>query len=95
MNRSDELERVKELLALYDNPEANVAELLCDRHRSGTRAFRFVDKDLETNDLSYGELRAESEKFADVLQTLGIKPGDRVATLMGCPSSEHLAQFAA
>ena len=38
---------------------------------------------MSAEDVTYGELRQESERFAAVLKGLGIGPGDRVATLMG------------
>jgi acetyl-CoA synthetase len=46
-------------------------------------AYRFIGSDLSTFDLSYGELRARSERFAAGLAALGVEPGDRVASLMG------------
>ncbi|MEZ5744670.1 MAG: AMP-binding protein [Sphingomonadaceae bacterium] len=76
-------ERVAELLTGYSDREASVAHLLCDRYEPDRRAFRIVGPDLSARDITYGELREESERFAAALQSLGIRPGDRVATLMG------------
>lgn len=75
--------RVNELLTRYGANTACAAELLCDRHDPARTAYRIVAPDLSARDLTYGELRQESEKFAAALQSLGIGPGDRVATLMG------------
>ncbi|MGE3693111.1 MAG: AMP-binding protein [Novosphingobium sp.] len=75
--------RVAQMLALYGAPDACVAELLCDRHDPASAAFRFIAPDLSPADLTFGELKAESEKFAGILKDMGLGPGDRVATLMG------------
>ncbi|WP_068065771.1 AMP-binding protein [Nocardia xishanensis] len=75
--------RVRELLECYDGPEACAAELLCDRHPADRVAFTVVEADLRATDLTYGELRERSARFAAALAGLGVGRGDRVATLMG------------
>lgn len=65
-------------------PESVIpAELLCDRHDPDATAFTIVDADLQATRLTYGEIRTRSEQAAAAFQGLGVKPGDRVATLMG------------
>jgi acetyl-CoA synthetase len=76
-------ERVGELLGVYGAPEANAAELLCDRHPADAVAFTVIEADLSAHDLTYGDLRRESARFAAALAELGIGPGDSVAVLMG------------
>jgi acetyl-CoA synthetase len=76
-------ERVADLLAMYGSQRACAAHLLCDRHDPTTIAFTIVAPDLRAVELSYGELRAESERLAGALSALGVRAGDRIATLMG------------
>ncbi len=75
--------RARQLLETYGAVDACVAELFCDRHDPDRLAHRIVATDLSYRDITYGELRAESERFSGALKELGIGPGDRVATLMG------------
>lgn len=86
---ADPLARCHELLGLYGDPRASAAYLLCDRHDPAALAYRIVKPDLSIIELTYGELRADSERFAAGLAALGIRPGDRVATLLG-KSREYL-----
>jgi acetyl-CoA synthetase len=85
---------VNELVGVFSASDADAAWLLCDRHQPESVAFTLVESDGSRTDLTYGELRERSERFAGVLQGLGVGRGDRVATLMGksadlvvCPST--------
>lgn len=75
--------RIRELVALYSGTKVCPVDLLCDRYDSEKRAYRIVSGDLSVTDVTYGELRVESARFATALAELGLGPGDRVATLMG------------
>lgn len=74
-------DRVAELTAEFSAPVLDVAWLLCDRHPADRVAFTVVDGEPST--LTFGELAADSHRYARALRGLGVGPGDRVATLMG------------
>jgi acetyl-CoA synthetase len=67
----------------YDDPGLCAATLLCDRHPPDRVAFTFVEPDLSSTDVTFGELREASARCAAALAGLGVGPGDRVGVLMG------------
>jgi len=75
--------RVDQLLKKFESEERPLADLLCDGYDAADLAYRIVHRDLTSSDLTYGELKRESERFAAGLARLGVGKGDRVATLMG------------
>lgn len=93
-SRTRPLGRVDELIALYSDPNACVADLLCDRHPSDAVAYTVVEADCSATTLTYGRLKADSERLAAALADLGVGPGDRVATLMG-KSADYLVALLA
>lgn len=65
----------------------NIAHEAVDRHAAGPRArktaIRWLGKAGERRELSYGELKAETNRFANALGRLGVAPGERVFVLLG------------
>ena len=78
-----ESERVEFLCNKYTSESVDVAKLICDDHPSENLAFRIYDLDMKASDLSYGDLKTQSELLSKGLISKGIKSGDRIATLMG------------
>ncbi|WP_175945172.1 AMP-binding protein [Burkholderia pyrrocinia] len=85
----DPAKRISDLLGQYRAKTANLAWLLCDRHDPASVAYDIVDATLQTDRMTYGDLKRESETFAAGLAALGVRQGDRVATLAG-KSKEYL-----
>ena len=62
--------RVSRLVEVFSAPDADPAWLLCDRHPAEAVAFTLVESDGSGTDLTFGELRERSERFAGVLAGL-------------------------
>jgi acetyl-CoA synthetase len=68
----------------------NLSHNCVDRHALGSRrdkvALLWEGEPGEIRRLTYGDVHAEVQRFANVLKSLGIRKGDRVAIYMGmCP----------
>lgn len=65
----------------------NIAYECVDRHADSPRrdqlALRWLSKAAAARDISYGELRRLTNRFANVLRKLGVGKGDRVFALAG------------
>ena len=74
-----------QLDGLPDGGGLNIAHEAVDRHAAGPRAtqvaIRWLDRDSQSRDYTYQQLRELSNRFANALQGLGIEQGDRVAVL--------------
>jgi acetyl-CoA synthetase len=76
----------------------NIATACCDRHADGTKrlALIYLDEDGGAQRTSFDDLRAYSNRFANVLKADGLVRGDRVAAFLS-QSLElpvvHLAAF--
>jgi acetyl-CoA synthetase len=65
----------------------NIAHEAVDRHAAGHLrdrvAIRWLGRDGARRDLTYAELAAQSNRFANALESLGVRAGDRVYALTG------------
>ena len=83
-------DEIASMLESYEDAKASAARLFCDRHDPGRVAYTVVAQDTTARELTYGELRLKSSKLAAGLWSVGLRPGDRIATLMG-KSLDYLA----
>ena len=78
--------------------KTNLSYNCVDRHALGTRsqktALIWEGEPGEIRKLTYAELHAEVQKFANVLKELGIRKGDRVAVYMGMTPELAIALLA-
>ena len=76
-----------ELTGLPGGHGLNIAHEAVDRHAAGPRrdhvALRCLGRSGAVRDLTYGELRSVTNRFANMLAELGIRAGDRVFALAG------------
>jgi len=65
----------------------NIAHEAVDRHAAGPLhdhvALRWIGKTGVHRDYTYGQLRLQTNRFANVLEGLGVRKGDRVSVLAG------------
>jgi acetyl-CoA synthetase len=65
----------------------NIAHEAVDRHAAGARrdhvALRWLGKQGQVQDFTYGDLRRLTDRFAEALRGLGVLPGERVFALAG------------
>jgi acetyl-CoA synthetase len=76
-----------ELDGLPGGEGLNIAHEAVDRHAAGPRrdhlAIRWIGKSGAVRDFTYQQLSKLSNRFANVLEGLGVGPGDRVYVLAG------------
>jgi acetyl-CoA synthetase len=80
-------EAIDELDGLPNRGGLNMAYEAVDRHVIGPRrdqlALRWLGRHGESRDYTYTQLRGLTNHFANVLERLGVKQGDRVFSLLG------------
>ncbi len=77
----------RELTGLPGGRGLNIAYEAVDRHLTGPRAeaaaLRCIAKDSTVTELTYTDLAWQTNRFANLLRSLGVGHGDRVFTLLG------------
>jgi acetyl-CoA synthetase len=90
---------LRELDGLPNRAGINIAYEAIDRHAAGPKrdklALRWLGKDGEVLDFTYGELNEQTNKFANLIRTLGVGKGDRVAVLAGRIPALYIAALGA
>ena len=85
--RFDWTDARKRLDGLPGGKGINIAHEAVDRHAAGPLAdkiaIRWIGKQGAQRDLTYGDLRHETNRFANALAALGVAHGERVFVLMG------------
>ncbi len=80
-------ETAAELLDGLPDGRINIAHEAIDRHVANGKgdkvALRWITKDGERVDYTYLDLAERSNRFANVLRTLGVEKGERVYSLLG------------
>jgi len=82
----------------FTGGKLNLSHNCVDRHALGKRkdkvALLWEGEPGEVRKLTFGELHVEIQKFANVLKSLGVKKGDRVALYMGMAPELAIALLA-
>ena len=77
----------------------NIGRLAVDRHagtaRAAREALRFIAADGTRHALSFEQLRLATNRFANALAALGLRPGDRVFVLAGRSEPLYVAVLGA
>jgi len=90
---------LREMDGLPNGTGINIAFEAVDRHANGPKrdklALRWLGKDGEVIDFTYGELKEQTNRFANLIRTLGVGKGDRVAVLAGRIPALYIAALGA
>ena len=87
------------LAQLPEGRGINIAHAAVDQHAQGSRAghlaLRWLGRAGAVQDFSYRDLAEQTSRFANVLATLGVQPGERVFVLAGRIPELYIAVLAA
>lgn len=92
-------QQVRDELTGPDGPVMNIAQLAVDRHAASAKAqrtaLRFLGAGGAVADLTYAELKRQTDGFANALAGLGVGAGDRVFVLAGRMPALYVAVLGA
>lgn len=92
-------QQVRDELLGRDGGSVNLGRLAVDRHAGGPRAqrtaLRFLHAAGGHTELSYAQLKARTDRFAALLDELGVAPGERVFVLAGRVPALYVAVLGA
>jgi acetyl-CoA synthetase len=92
-------EAIRSELEGFPEVGLNIAHEAIDRHAAGPRAaqlaLRWLGRNGEIRDFTFANLRAETNRFANVLAQLGIQKGERVFVLAGRIPELYIAAIGA
>jgi acetyl-CoA synthetase len=90
---------IRELDGLPDGGGINIAHEAVDRHANGPLkdklALRWLGAHGEVVDFTYGDLKEQTNRFANIIKGFGLQKGDRVAVLAGRIPSLYIAALGA
>ncbi len=90
---------LQELDGLPNGAGINIAHEAIDRHAAGPKkdklALRWLGKDGGILDFTYGDLKEQTNRFANLIRALGVGKGDRVAALAGRIPALYIAALGA
>jgi AMP-binding enzyme len=67
----------------HDRTHINLGHTIVDRHANADRvALYWIGKDRSTATMTYRDMRSLSNKVANLLRSLGVRKGDRVAGIL-------------
>jgi len=78
--------KARQLMAGLPDGGLNIAFECVDRHvpaHGAQAALRWLSKDGTRRVVTYGELQAQTSRFANALATLGVESGERIFSLLG------------
>jgi acetyl-CoA synthetase len=82
LTHSDYTANVSAIIHKYSSPSLSMAHLLFANRDPASVAYTLIGSDLTARHITWDDLQRESAVLAQGFRQLGVRPGDRIATLM-------------